>query len=111
MEPPTLVGGTGGQRDAAQAGGDQTETLSRVMVDIASDLDLDATLKRVVTAAMELTGARFGALGVRGPDDTLTSFVHGGIEGDQRPRVAIIPVAGESSVYYSAGLGRCASMI
>lgn len=50
------------------------------MVDIASDLDLDATLKRVVTAAMELTGARFGALGVRGPDDTLTSFVHGGIE-------------------------------
>ncbi len=80
MGPPTLVGGTGGRRDAARVGGDQTETLSRVIVDIASDLDLDATLKRVVTAAMEVTGARFGALGVRGPDDTLTSFVHAGIE-------------------------------
>jgi signal transduction histidine kinase len=51
-----------------------------VIVDIAADLDLDATLKRIVTAAMELTGARFGALGVRGPDDTLISFVHAGID-------------------------------
>jgi signal transduction histidine kinase len=61
-------------------GRDRREILLRVIVDIASDLDLGATLKRIVTGAMELTGARFGALGVRGPDDTLISLVHAGID-------------------------------
>ena len=76
---PTLVGGTGEQRDQVLAGRDRRKILLRVIVDIASDLDLDATLQRIVTAAMELTGARFGALGVRGPDDSL-SFVYAGID-------------------------------
>ena len=76
---PTLVGGTGEQRDQVLAGRDRRKILLRVIVDIASDLDLDATLQRIVTAAMELTGARFGALGVRGPDDSL-SFVYSGID-------------------------------
>jgi hypothetical protein len=80
LGPPTLVGGTGEQRGEVLAGRDRSEILLRVIVDIASDLDLDATLKRIVTAAMELTGARFGALGVRGPDDTLISFVYAGID-------------------------------
>jgi signal transduction histidine kinase len=80
LGPPTLVGGTGAQRDEMLVGRDRRESLLRVIVDIASDLDLDATLKRIVTGAMELTGARFGALGVRGPDDTLISFVHAGID-------------------------------
>jgi two-component system, NarL family, sensor histidine kinase DevS len=80
LGPPTLVGGKGEQRDEVLAGRDRREILLRVIVDIASDLDLDATLKRIVTGAMELTGARFGALGVRGPDDTLISFVHAGID-------------------------------
>ena len=80
LGPPTLVGGAGAQRDEVLAGRDRREILRRVIVDIASDLDLDATLKRIVTGAMELAGARFGALGVRGPDDTLISFVHAGID-------------------------------
>lgn len=45
-----------------------------VIVDIGSDLDLDATLHRVVTAAMELTRAGRGTLGVCGPDGTTISF-------------------------------------
>jgi signal transduction histidine kinase len=80
LGPPTLVGRTGEQRDRVPAGRDRREILLRVVVDIASDLDLDAILKRIVTAAMELTGARFGAFGVRGPDDTLISFVYAGID-------------------------------
>jgi len=80
LGPPTLVGGTGAQRDEMLVGRDRREILLRVIVDIASDLDLDATLKRIVTGAMELTGARFGALGVRGPDDSLISFVYAGID-------------------------------
>lgn len=77
---PTLACGSGGQRDEVPVGRDQQEILLRVIVRIASDLDLDATLNRVVTAAMELTGARFGALGVCGADDTLIASVHAGIE-------------------------------
>ena len=80
LGPPTLVGGTGAQRDEMLVGRDRREILLRVIVDIASDLDLDATVKRIVTGAMELTGARFGALGVRGPDDSLISFVYAGID-------------------------------
>ena len=80
LGPPTLVGGTGEQCDEVLASRDRRKILLRVIVDIGSDLDLDATLKRLVTAAMELTGARFGALGVRGPDDTLISFVHAGTD-------------------------------
>lgn len=46
--PPALVCGTGEQPDGARAGRDQKAILLRVMVDIAADLDLDATLNRVV---------------------------------------------------------------
>ena len=77
---PTLVCGTGAKRDCVRAGLDQQAILLRVIVDIASDLDLDARLDCVVAAAMELTGAQFGALGVRGTDGTLTSFVHAGYD-------------------------------
>ncbi len=72
--------GSGAQRDVVRAGPDQKAILLNVIVDIASDLDLDATLNRVVAAAMDLTGAQFGALGVRGTDGTLISFVHSGID-------------------------------
>ena len=77
---PTLACGTGAKRDHVHAGRDQKAILLRVIVDIASDLDLDARLDRVVVAAMELTGAQFGALGVRGTDGALISFVHKGFD-------------------------------
>jgi signal transduction histidine kinase len=92
LGPPTLVGGTGAQRDEMLVGRDRREILLRVIVDIASDLDLDATLKRIVTGAMELTGARFGALGVRGPDDSLISFVYAGIDEVAVNRIGHHPV-------------------
>jgi signal transduction histidine kinase len=68
------------------------EILNRVIVSIATDLDLDATLHRIVTSAMELTGARYGALGVRGPDDTLISFVHKGMDKVAVSRIGHHPV-------------------
>ncbi|WP_371744196.1 GAF domain-containing protein [Mycobacterium sp. DL592] len=55
------------------------ELLPRVIVDIGSDLDLDATLHRVVTAGMYVTRARRGALGVRGLNGTVMSFLHAGM--------------------------------
>ena len=71
---------------------DQMERLLWIIVGLASDLDLDATLHRIVTAAMELTGARYGALGVRGSDGTLVSFVHSGIDDSTVDRIGHPPV-------------------
>ena len=45
------------QLDEMLVARDQMEQLLRVIVEIGSDLDLDATLHHVVSAAMELTGA------------------------------------------------------
>ncbi|OBK24865.1 ATPase [Mycobacterium asiaticum] len=70
----------------------QLEQLVRVIVEIGSDLDLDVTLRRVVSAAMELTGARYGALGIRAPDGTMVSFVHAGLETDAARRFDDLPV-------------------
>ena len=50
-----------------------------VIMEIGADLDLDVTLHRIITAAIERTGAGYGALGVRGPNGTLTSFLHAGM--------------------------------
>jgi signal transduction histidine kinase len=68
------------QLDELQGARDQTEKLLQVIMGISTDLDLDATLDRIVGAAIELTGARYGALGVRDADDALTSFLHQGID-------------------------------
>jgi hypothetical protein len=59
---------------------DQMERLLWVVVGLASDLEVNATLHRIVTAAMELTGAGYGAVGVLGADGHLISFVDSGID-------------------------------
>ncbi|WP_082929911.1 SpoIIE family protein phosphatase [Mycobacterium sp. 1164966.3] len=56
------------------------EQLVRVIVAIGSDLDLNVTLQRIVSGAIELTGARYGALGILASDGTLVSFIHTGID-------------------------------
>ncbi|HUB58210.1 MAG TPA: SpoIIE family protein phosphatase [Mycobacterium sp.] len=68
------------------------ERLVRVIVEIGSDLELDVTLHRIVNAAMELTDARYGALGIRAPDGSLVSFVHEGIDDDTARRLGDLPV-------------------
>ncbi|QZY49178.1 SpoIIE family protein phosphatase [Mycolicibacterium austroafricanum] len=70
------------QMDELVAARDQMERLVRVIVAIGSDLDLDVTLHRIVTGARELSGARYGALGIKGADGTWASFVCDGIDED-----------------------------
>ncbi len=82
------------QLDELVAARDQLEQLVRVIVEIGSDLDLDVTLHRIVDAAMELTGAPYGALGIRAPDGSLISFVHAGIDEDTARRLGDLPVGG-----------------
>lgn len=78
--------------DESQIARDQMEHLLHAIVGLNSDLELNATLQRLVTAAMELTGAGYGALGVLGPDDMLVSFLHSGMDDGTVARIGHLPV-------------------
>jgi signal transduction histidine kinase len=58
---------------------------------ISSDLDLHNVLSRIVEAATTLTGARYGALGVVGPENYLVDFVTTGIGEDDHRRIGDLP--------------------
>lgn len=78
--------------DELAAALDQMERLVRAIVEIGSDLDLNVTLQRIVSAAMELAGARYGALGIRASDGALVSFVRAGIDEDTARRLGELQV-------------------
>jgi signal transduction histidine kinase len=89
---PRLVSRMHAQLDELLAARNQMEQLLHVIVEIGSDLDLDATLRRIILAARELTSAPYGALAVRDPAGTLVSFVHGGIDAETVSRIGHLPV-------------------
>ncbi len=70
---------------------EQMGQLLQVAIEIGSDLELDATLHRIVGAAMSMTGARYGAIGVWRSNGTLASFVHEGMDPDTRRLVGHLP--------------------
>jgi serine phosphatase RsbU (regulator of sigma subunit)/anti-sigma regulatory factor (Ser/Thr protein kinase) len=57
-------------------------------------LDLDVTLHRIVDGAIELTGARYGALGIRAAEGTFASFVKAGIDDDTARMLGGLAVTG-----------------
>jgi signal transduction histidine kinase len=77
-----LLRGMHQQLDDLLAARDQMEQLLRAIVEIGSYLDLDAMLDRIATAAMELTGSRYGALAVRDRDGRMVTLVHAGMDAD-----------------------------
>ncbi len=68
-----------------------TEALLDAVMAISSDLDLHNVLSRIVEAATTLTDARYGALGVVGPENYLVEFVTTGLSDDQRHRIGDLP--------------------
>ncbi len=60
---PGLVRKMHAELDELLAARNQMEQLLRVIVEIGSDLDLDATLRRIVHAARELTAAPLRSAG------------------------------------------------
>lgn len=54
--------------------------LFAAVVSVAAGLELNSTLRRIVQAAADLVDATYGALGVIGPDDRISEFVHVGID-------------------------------
>jgi signal transduction histidine kinase len=75
-------------------GSGRREWLLDALLTVAADLDLPSTLERIVTAACELAGARYGALGVIGTEvdeQTLVEFVHQGVDPDTADRIGHLP--------------------
>ncbi|WP_082959308.1 GAF domain-containing sensor histidine kinase [Mycobacterium mantenii] len=80
------------QLDELLVARDQMERLLHVIVEIGSGLELDATLRRIVHAAKDLTRAPYGALAIRDSDGGLISFVHDGIDEETAARIGHLPV-------------------
>lgn len=65
--------------------------LADAVVAVASDLDLTSVLQTIVEAAQEMTGARYGALGVLGLEGGLDEFVHTGMSNEVVDAVGHLP--------------------
>ena len=67
------------------------QPLLDAVIAISSDLDLTSVLTRIVVSASELTGARFGALGVIGGDGELSDFITTGVDPHTRDLIGELP--------------------
>ena len=70
---------------------DQLHGLLDAVVGVAGGLELPATLRRIVDAAVRLVDAEYGALGVIGSDRSLDQFVYTGIDETMRQRIGHLP--------------------
>jgi signal transduction histidine kinase len=70
---------------------ERLRALLDAVVGIGSDLDLRSTLERIVRAACQLADARYGALGVIGPDRMLVEFINHGITAHERAEIGDLP--------------------
>ncbi|HLH81924.1 MAG TPA: GAF domain-containing protein [Trebonia sp.] len=73
--------------EAVLATRDRMRGLLEAVVAIGSGLELEAMLRRIVEAAVDLVDARYGALGVIGEDNRLTEFVPVGISAEEIARI------------------------
>jgi len=70
---------------------DRMHGLLDAMLAVSSGLELESTLRRTVAASIELVDARYGALGVLGPDDGLSRFVYIGVDDATRAKMGHLP--------------------
>jgi len=68
---------------------DRLHGLLSAVLAIGGDLELPVVLQRIVTTAMELAGARYGALGILAPSgDRLEQFITAGLSQEERAALA-----------------------
>ncbi len=70
---------------------DHMQELLGAVLAVASGLELDSTLQRIVQAAVDLVGARYGALGVLGTRDDLSEFVYVGVDAETSATMGHLP--------------------
>ena len=71
---------------------DRDKGLFTAVVSVAAGLELGATLRRIVQAAVELVDASYGALGVLDPEGGLGEFIHVGIDAQTAAVIGPTPV-------------------
>ncbi len=70
---------------------DRMDALLAAVLSVSSGLDLDATLRRIVQAAMDLVDAEYGALGVLDQGGMLSRFIPVGIDEATRELIGPLP--------------------
>jgi signal transduction histidine kinase len=70
---------------------ERVQGLLDAFLSVSTGLNLDVTLRRIVEAATELVDARYGALGVLGPDGSLAAFVHVGVDEELAAQLGHLP--------------------
>ncbi|MFI6418148.1 GAF domain-containing protein [Streptomyces sp. NPDC050842] len=82
----------GADEDGADEDGARLPLLLEAVLSVGTDLELHATLQHLVDSATELTGARYGALGVVDPErNRLTELFTSGMTEEERQRVGRLP--------------------
>jgi signal transduction histidine kinase len=77
---------------ASTSGKDRRDQLLELGLALAADLSLPTVLQRIIELAVELTGARYGALGVLGPNGRIRQFITVGITPEERRAIGPLPV-------------------
>jgi signal transduction histidine kinase len=78
---------------SGRTSGDGDRRLIDAGMVLASELSLDAVLRRIVELAVDLTGARYGALGVLTPDGrAIQDFLTVGITREERAALGDLPM-------------------
>ncbi|WP_345423016.1 sensor histidine kinase [Pseudonocardia xishanensis] len=67
---------------------DRVQGLLDAVLAVASGIELETTLERIVQAAVDLVDARYGGLGVLAPDGSLARFIDVGL--DARTRAGLL---------------------
>ncbi|WP_372404454.1 GAF domain-containing protein [Streptomyces luteireticuli] len=78
--------------DAARGTRDRVHSLLEAVLSVGRELDLEHVLRRIVEAATVLVDARYGALGVIGPDGrTLSQFLTVGLSDEEIEAIGPYP--------------------
>lgn len=87
-----LLGELQDRAGVISAAADRLRILLEAVLAVGTGLDLPAVLRAIVDGACRLTDARYGALGVIGPDgDQLVEFVTVGVDDETRARIGPAP--------------------
>ena len=65
--------------------------LFAAVMSVAAGLELKSTLRRIVTSAVDLVDAKYGALAVLGPSGSVEEFIHIGMAEDDAIRIGHLP--------------------
>jgi signal transduction histidine kinase len=77
---------------------DRVQGLLDAVLAVASGLELETTLTRIVQAAVDLVDARFGGLGVLAPDGSLARFIDVGLPAHARAGLLASPPEGKGLI-------------